>query len=110
MMRRARSHAVARGLENKRQLQQNSGHNFRVACLRDDPGQPTSKRKQSETLITLPSSLSGGASSPLHMLAAESPKLQTLLGHRKIFANTQNYLAQAYMECFRQGPTDGAGV
>ena len=87
----ARSHAVARGLENKRKLQQKLGHNFRVVSLKDDPGRPVSKRKRSQTLVASPGSLSANAPGPFQMLAAESPRLQALHSHRKILASAQNY-------------------
>ncbi|KAH8654156.1 hypothetical protein BGZ60DRAFT_161832 [Tricladium varicosporioides] len=74
----ARSHAVARGLENKRKLQQKSGHNFRVISLRDDSGRSASKRKPSQTLVTSSCSFSTAVPGPFQMLAAESPRLQVL--------------------------------
>jgi hypothetical protein len=89
----ARSHAVARGLEKKRQLEQKSGDNFRPSSLRDDAGRPTSRRKGSQALIAKSASLSVGASAtgPFQMLAAESPRLQALLSHRMILASAENY-------------------
>ena len=82
----ARSHAVARGLEQKRKLQQESGDNFRGVSLKNDPGQPASKRKRSQALVASPLSLSADAPDPFQMLAAESPRLQAWHSQRKIFA------------------------
>ncbi len=97
----ARSHAVARGLENKRKLQEKSGHNFRIVSLKDDPSRPVNKRKRRQTLVMSQCTLSAGAPDPFQMLAAESPRLQALHSHRKIFASAQNYTAWAYKEWFR---------
>lgn len=68
----ARSHAVTRGLQNKRNLQQKSGDNFRVFSSEDGP--PGRKGESNESLIA--------------SLAAESPKLQALQSHRKISKGT----------------------
>ncbi|KAJ5294173.1 N-ethylmaleimide reductase [Penicillium antarcticum] len=74
----ARSHAIARGLENKRKLQQKSGLNFHAVTLKGDSGRSLDKRKTSGSLIT-PSVSFSGMSSAFQMLAAESPKLRALL-------------------------------
>ena len=81
-----RSHAVARGIQNKRKLQQKSGLNFHAVSL-EDIGRPASKRKQDEALIMPPNFLSADPSDPFQMLAAESPRLQALFNRRKILAN-----------------------
>lgn len=87
----ARSHAVARGLENKRKLQQRSGHNFHVVPFTDDPDLPARKRKRGQPLVATPCSLSPDMPDPFQMLAAESPRLRTLLSCREIFTSVQNY-------------------
>jgi hypothetical protein len=86
----ARSHAVARGLEKKRKLQQESGHNFRALSLKDSPGQLMSKNKRSQTLVASQISLSADTLDPFQMLAIESPRLQALHSQRKIFATLRN--------------------
>lgn len=85
----ARSHAVARGLENKRKLQRKSGLNFHVVS-EDDLGRHAGKRKQDRALVMAPSSPSAGAPGPFQMLAAESPRLQALFSHCMIFAGAQS--------------------
>lgn len=81
----SRSHAVARGIQNKRKLEQKSGLNFRAVSL-EHVGRPVSKRKQGQALIMPPKSLSAGPSDPFQMLAAESPRLQALFNQREILA------------------------
>lgn len=80
----ARSHAVARGLEKKRRRLQQLGHNFYTVSLKDDPA---SKRKETnhDTIVSS-ISLSIVASGPFQSLAAESPRLQSLLSHRKVLS------------------------
>jgi hypothetical protein len=105
-----RSQAVSQGLEKKRKLQEELGHNFRAVTFKDGLGPPTSKRRQNQTLVTPTCALSAGVPGPLQMLAAESPRLQGLLSRCKIFASVQNYPGKAYMEWFRQCPTGYAAV
>ncbi|KAJ5909808.1 N-ethylmaleimide reductase [Penicillium tannophilum] len=81
----SRSHAVARGIQNKRKLEQKSGLNFRAVSL-EHVGRPVSKRKQGQALIMPPKFLSAGPSDPFQMLAAESPRLQALFNQREILA------------------------
>jgi hypothetical protein len=79
----ARSHAVARGLEKKRKLQQELGHNFRAVPLKDRSGRPMIKRKHSQVIVASPRSFSIDAPDPFQMLAAESPRLQVLYSQCK---------------------------
>ncbi|KAH6867475.1 putative N-ethylmaleimide reductase [Thelonectria olida] len=113
----ARSHAVARGLQKKRQLEQETGDNFRVCSLKEDTGRPASRRKRGQTLVATPCSLSAATAGPFQMLVAESPKLQVLLSHRKLFASSQNYpvfsvsdelVLQNFRFILRQGLDDHA--
>lgn len=94
----ARSHAVARGLENKRKLQQKSGHNFQALSSKDNPGLPVRKRKRGQSLVATPCSLSSDMPDPFQMLAAESPRLRTLLSCREIFTSAQNYSRRLTMK------------
>ncbi|KAJ5595071.1 uncharacterized protein N7459_001279 [Penicillium hispanicum] len=73
-----RSHAVARGLENKRRRQQKLGHNFHPVSLKDVTGQSTSTSDQGQGRAEPLCSLSTSTPGPLQMLAAESPRLQAL--------------------------------
>ncbi|KAJ5997315.1 N-ethylmaleimide reductase [Penicillium canescens] len=111
----ARSHAVARGLENKRKLQQKLGLNFRGVSSKDDSGRNLSKRKRGQSLASPPLSLSTYASSASQMLAAESPKLQVLLSQHKmqhstepIFSVLDELVLQNFRSVFRKGLDDHA--
>jgi hypothetical protein len=86
----ARSHAVARGLENKRKLQQKLGLNFRGVSSKDGSGHNLSKRNRIQSLSLPPLSRSTDASSAFQMLAAESPKLQALLSQCKTLRECPN--------------------
>ncbi|KAE9370938.1 putative N-ethylmaleimide reductase [Stipitochalara longipes BDJ] len=112
MRRLARSHAVARGLENKRKLQQKSGHNFRVLSLKDAPARPASKNKRKPTLVTLPRSLSVGVPGPFQMLAAESPRLRALHSDYKaqqaVFSVSDELVLQNFRSVLRGGLDDHA--
>jgi hypothetical protein len=101
----AQSHAVARGLENKRKLQQKSGLNFRGVSSKDDSGRNLSKRKRIKPLVSPPLSLSTDASSAFQMLAAESPKLQALFSQRKVFASAQTLPVEVYIKSPRKSAT-----
>lgn len=88
MMRRARSHAVSRGLDNKRKLQQKSGTNFRFVSAKEVSMVVRKRKKTSHISTSLPSSLLISAE-PLgvfQMLAAESPRLHILLSQREHFS------------------------
>ena len=82
----AKSHAVARALENKRKVQQESGRNFCAVSLKRDYGRPGGRKEQSQTLLASPSCFSANASDPFQMLVAESPRLRALHDQCKIFA------------------------
>lgn len=85
----SRSHAIARGIQNKRKLEQKSGLNFRAVSL-EHIGLPASKKKQGQALTMAPNFLSTGPSDPFQMLAAESPRLQALFNQREILANLKS--------------------
>ena len=85
--RQARSHAVARGLENKRKLQQKSGHNFHVQFLKEDIAGAIGDRKRGQVLVISPYTLPVDAPDLFHMLAAESPRLQEFHSHCEIIAS-----------------------
>ncbi|KAN0099217.1 hypothetical protein V8E51_012992 [Hyaloscypha variabilis] len=113
----ARSHAVARGLENKRQLQQKSGQNFRIVSMKDDPSRSVSKRKRSQTLIRQQSlySISVDAPSLFQMLAAESPRLQALHRYHKtqqatepVFSVSDELVLLKFRSVLRKGLDDHA--
>ncbi|KAF2476210.1 putative N-ethylmaleimide reductase [Lindgomyces ingoldianus] len=111
----ARSHAVARGLEKKRRLQQESGHNFRAMSSKDDPSRSAGKRKRSQTLAASPLSLSTDAPDPFQMLAAESPRLQALLSQHKaqqvaepLFSISDELVFQNFRSVLRKGLDDHA--
>ncbi|OGE58193.1 hypothetical protein PENARI_c001G09696 [Penicillium arizonense] len=114
----ARSHAVARGLENKRKLQQKLGLNFRGVSSKDDSGRNLSKRKRVQSLASPPLPLStyaSSASSASQMLAAESSKLQALLSQHKvqhatepIFSVLDELVLQNFRSVFRKGLDDHA--
>ncbi|KAL2694804.1 hypothetical protein Neosp_001391 [[Neocosmospora] mangrovei] len=88
----ARSHAVARGIEKKRKLEQKSGHNFRIiSIIPDDASRPAKKVEQGKVLGWIPNSLLTPQASPFQTLTAESPKLQALLSHRKIIHRLRSY-------------------
>ncbi|KAJ5523743.1 N-ethylmaleimide reductase [Penicillium frequentans] len=84
-----RSHAVARGIQNKRKLEQKSGLNFHAVSL-EHISRPASNRKQRQALIMPSDFLSAGPSDPFQMLAAESPRLQALFDQREILANLKS--------------------
>ncbi|KAJ5535673.1 N-ethylmaleimide reductase [Penicillium frequentans] len=84
-----RSHAVARGIQNKRKLEQKSGLNFHAVSL-EHIRRPASNRKQRQALIMPSDFLSAGPSDPFQMLAAESPRLQALFDQREILANLKS--------------------
>ncbi|ORY17220.1 hypothetical protein BCR34DRAFT_621944 [Clohesyomyces aquaticus] len=82
----ARSHAVARGLQKKRDLQQKSGLNFRAVSCRANRAELASKRIASHALGPSQLFLSFEAPDAFQTLAAEAPRLQVLLNQLK----TQN--------------------
>lgn len=97
----ARSHAVTRGIEDKRKLQRKSGLNFHVVS-EGDLGRHAGKKEQDRTLVMVPSSLSAGVFGPFQILAAEPPRLQALFSYRKIFADVQSKLpGGAYLKLSR---------
>ncbi|KAF2818020.1 putative N-ethylmaleimide reductase [Mytilinidion resinicola] len=116
----ARSHAVARGLEKKRKLQQESGHNFRavVVSLKDDPSRPARERKRCQTLVASPPSLFADAPDgpdPFQSLAAESPRLQALHSQHKAqraaepaFSMLDELVLQNFRSVLRKRPDDDA--
>ncbi|KAF5010366.1 hypothetical protein FDECE_3482 [Fusarium decemcellulare] len=113
--RSARSHAVARGIEAKRKLQQKSGHNFRVTVLKDDPSRPASEREPSQSLVASPCSFTACAPGPFQMLAAESPRLYALLSGCKaqqatgpIFDVSDELVLQNFRTVLRKGRDDDA--
>ncbi|EXJ91322.1 hypothetical protein A1O1_04434 [Capronia coronata CBS 617.96] len=115
----ARSHAVARSLENKRKLQQKSGLNFRVVSLSDDNGRHASKRPRSQTLqvVASPRSVSADAPSLFRMLAAESPRLLALLSQHQaqqtrepVFSVSDELVLQNFRSVLRKGLDDHALV
>ncbi|KAF2705408.1 hypothetical protein K504DRAFT_337429, partial [Pleomassaria siparia CBS 279.74] len=79
----AKSHAVARGIQNKRKLRGTSGYIFRPVSTKDDFHVPPAKKKKgtvsqaaAATSCSSSSSPTAVAPDPFHMLAAESPTLQ----------------------------------
>ncbi|KAM5368079.1 hypothetical protein ACJZ2D_009683 [Fusarium nematophilum] len=114
----ARSHAVARGVENKRKLEEHSGLNFRVTTLKDEPGRPASKAERGQTLVPSPCSavsLFPCGPGPFHMLAAESPRLQALLTQHKaqqtrapVFTISDELVLQNFRSILRTGQDDQA--
>jgi hypothetical protein len=80
----ARSHAVARGLEKKRRRLQQLGHNFYTVSLKDDPASKSKETNHDAIVSSI--SLSIVASGPFQSLAAESPRLQSLLSQRKVLS------------------------
>ncbi|WAO87610.1 Hypothetical protein NCS54_00492600 [Fusarium falciforme] len=111
----ARSHAVARGIEKKRKLEQKSGHNFRIVSIPDDAGRPAKKAEQEKVLGWIPSSLLTPQASPFQTLTAESPKLQALLSHRKsqkatepVFSISDELVLQSLGSTLRKGLDDDA--
>ncbi|RMJ07676.1 hypothetical protein BHE90_001100 [Fusarium euwallaceae] len=85
----ARSHAVARGIEKKRKLEQKSGHNFRITSIADDVIQPVKKKEPAKAPASFPSSLLTPQATPFQTLAAESPRLQALLSHKNAQRTTE---------------------
>ena len=77
--RQARSHAVARGIENKRKLQQKTGHNFRFKCFKEDLR--ARQRCQNSALVASPWLLTD-APDLFQTLAAEAPCLRALQSWR----------------------------
>ncbi|KAJ5136442.1 N-ethylmaleimide reductase [Penicillium atrosanguineum] len=111
----ARSHAVARGLENKRKLQQKSGLNFHAVHSGDDPGLPPTKTIQDQTLAIPSFPIPEGELGPFQMLAAESPRLQALLSCHKLHHGTEPVLSvsdelvlQDFRSILRKGLDDHA--
>ncbi|EEU37888.1 uncharacterized protein NECHADRAFT_97992 [Fusarium vanettenii 77-13-4] len=111
----ARSHAVARGIEKKRKLEQKSGHNFRIVSIPDDADRPSKKIEQEKVLGWIPSSLLTPQASPFQTLTAESPKLQTLLSNRKsqkstepVFSVSDELVLQSLGSTLRKGLDDDA--
>ncbi|PCH00714.1 Hypothetical protein PENO1_046560 [Penicillium occitanis (nom. inval.)] len=109
----ARSHAVARGLEKKRQRLQQSGRNFRTVSLKDDSA---NKIKDMNPYTTASSvSFSIVAPGPFQLLAAESPRLQALLSQHSSIRDTEPILSvsdelvlQNFQSVLRKGLDDQA--
>ncbi|KAJ6126989.1 N-ethylmaleimide reductase [Penicillium sp. IBT 18751x] len=80
----ARSHAVTKGLANKRKLQRKSGVNFLFCCSRGNIGPTLGEKTQKQSLVMPSCATSEGEPGPFQMLAAESPRLRELLSCRKI--------------------------
>ncbi|KAF2491838.1 hypothetical protein BU16DRAFT_129786 [Lophium mytilinum] len=111
----ARSHAVTRGLEKKRKLQQQSGHNFFAVSFENNLSRPVSERKRRQTLVAAPLSLSADAPDPFQMLAAESPRLQALHSQHKaqqtaepVFSLSDELVLQNFRSVLRTGRDDHA--
>ncbi|TVY83896.1 hypothetical protein LSUE1_G001963 [Lachnellula suecica] len=115
----ARSHAVSRGLANKRKLQQKAGLNFRVVSLTDDTSRPAKGGIGSQTvvaqpsyfLVAPPSYFSACPPGPFQMLAAESPKLQALQGHhnaQQVFSVSNERVLENFRSVLREGLDDHA--
>ncbi|KAF7562285.1 hypothetical protein G7046_g1873 [Stylonectria norvegica] len=106
----ARSHAVVRGLENKRKLQQMSGANFREARCPIHLTQVASKIEPGRPLKS-PCPFTG----MFQMLAAQSPRLQELLGYHKareateaVFTLSDELVLQNFRSVLRKGVNDHA--
>ncbi|KAJ5748800.1 N-ethylmaleimide reductase [Penicillium nucicola] len=111
----ARSHAVARGLENKRKLQQKSGLNFHVVSLKGGSSRNLDKKKTPRPRLAPKITLSAEESSAFQMLAAESPKLQALFSRCKlqhatepVFSVSDELVLQNFRPILRKGLDDHA--
>ena len=89
--RQARSHAIKQALEKKRKVQQQSGHNFRVAIFKENPRGPPNRQSQAQFYKPSPSSLSAGLLDPFQMLVADSSLLKAWLSHRGFILHRQTY-------------------
>ena len=75
----ARSHAVSRGIENKRRKQRESGTQFQVCTAFKENSNALVNHRPRKNEIERPIHIYIGSSGMVHMLAAESPGLQALL-------------------------------
>lgn len=85
----ARSHAVSRGLENKRKLQEKSGLNFRGPSLKCKPGRTMSAIVLRQTPAKYIWSPCPDVFGPFQDFAAESPILRDFLDCREISPSAQ---------------------
>ncbi|PMD45856.1 putative N-ethylmaleimide reductase [Hyaloscypha variabilis F] len=107
--RQARSHAVARGIENKRKLQQKTGHNFRFKRFKEDLR--ARRRCQNPALVASPWLLTG-APDLFQTLAAEAPSLRALQIRRKarepVFSVSDELVLRNFRLVLRKGFDDHA--
>ncbi|KAH8801797.1 putative N-ethylmaleimide reductase [Xylogone sp. PMI_703] len=111
----ARSHAIKRALENKRKLQQRSGHNFRITSLNEHPRRKVAQRTWEYHSTLLTSSPTAGLLNPFQMLAADSSRLRTWLTQHEahkpaepIFSISDELVLRNYRSIIQSGVDDPA--
>ncbi|MCJ1309217.1 hypothetical protein MMC25_002874 [Agyrium rufum] len=116
--RQARSHAVARGIRQKRKLQERSGHHFNVITSAGSSTAPSRNKRWGQSLIVAssPYSLSTDEPSLVEMLAGASPKLQALhMKHssshgatKPFFSVSDELVLKNFRSILRKGLNDNA--
>lgn len=89
---------MKQALKNKRQLEQQSGDNFRVKICRNEARRSVGKARCTGVLVPPLLSLSAGVLDPFQTLAVESSRLQALLGDSKTRVLAENYLTYAHLQ------------
>ncbi|KIX00586.1 uncharacterized protein Z518_09651 [Rhinocladiella mackenziei CBS 650.93] len=115
--RRARSYAVKQALENKRKSQKESMNHFQVSSSEDYARRFASRSTRTQTLVSLPYSLSVGTLDPFQTLAVDSSRLQALLGNDKarqasepVFSVANELAYHSFHAVFQSGLDDPALV
>ncbi|KAJ5975998.1 N-ethylmaleimide reductase, partial [Penicillium waksmanii] len=111
----ARSHAIARGLQNKRKLRQKAGLNFNTFSPKNGHRQPISTKDQDKPCTRKTGPSLACAADLLQMLAAESPKQQPLLNQqfdrqaiRPMFSVSDELVLRNFHSVLQNGSNDNA--
>ncbi|CEJ59041.1 hypothetical protein PMG11_07678 [Penicillium brasilianum] len=109
----ARSHAVARGLENNRKAQLKLGHNFRMSSPKTNNKRSRSRTNSTQALANQTYMSFSASSGFFHWLATESPKLHGLLNRgtskkpiEPALSASDELVLQNFRPILRTGPDD----